>query len=133
MRNIPDGVFNFSYSSPFYSVTSTEQVEVRNLNWNTPANTTRYVGEPFTITGNCIDGHGYSIIGNRFGEGAIAQNGQISFIIPGYVIGIVPAFAPKGKSAIEMKLNDTTIKYKDLFEFYRRLITNAHQDSSIFI
>lgn len=194
VRNVPDGVYNFSYSSPFYSVTSTEQVEVRNLKWNTPANTTRYVGEPFTITGNFIDGHGYSIIGNGIGEGAIAQNGQISFIIPGYVIGeteiqigygininynesyyapkkqrlyikdfevntisplkgypgdiitikgkglsyiqttlggayvnssyrstdeirfIVPAFAPKGKSAIEMKLNGTTVKYKDLFE-----------------
>lgn len=194
VRNIPDGVYNFSYSSPFYSVTSTEQMEVRNLKWDTPANTTRYVGEPFTITGNFIDGHGYSIIGNGIGEGAIAQNGQISFIIPGYVIGeteiqigygvninynesyyapkkqklyihdfqvdnisplkgypgdvvtikgkgllyiqttlggayansiyrstdeirfIIPAFAPKGKSAIEMKLNGTTVKYKDLFE-----------------
>lgn len=196
VRNIPDGVYNFRYNSPFYSATSTEQVEVRNLRWDTPTNSTRFVGEPFTITGNFIDGHAYSVIGNGIGEYPIAQDGKISFSLPAYVIGeteiqigynvninynekyfapkkqklyvrdfqvssitpltgypgdivtikgrglspiettvggayantifrsseevrfIVPAFAPKGKSAIVMQLNGTIVKYKDLFEVF---------------
>lgn len=87
VRNIPDGVYKFRYESPFYSVTSEEQVEVRNLRWDTPANTTVFVTEPFTITGNFIDGQRYSVTGNGIGEYPIAKDGKISFTLPSYVIG----------------------------------------------
>ncbi|MNH93973.1 IPT/TIG domain protein [compost metagenome] len=87
VRDVPDGIYNFGYNSPYYSVSSVEQVEVRNLKWNTPADLTRFVGEPFTITGNFIDGHAYSVIGNGIYEFPVAQDGKIQFSLPGYIIG----------------------------------------------
>lgn len=87
VRNVPDGVYDFSYSSPFYSVTSTDKVEVRNLQWDTPVNNSRYIGETFTITGNFIDGHSYSVVGNGIGEYPVAKEGKINFTLPSYVVG----------------------------------------------
>jgi hypothetical protein len=194
VRNIPNGLYNFSYSNPFYTATTTEQVEVRNLTWVTPPITSRFVGEAFTIMGNFIDDHEYLVSGNGIYEHPIAQDGKINFTLPSNIIGpteiqigyrvdinydesfyapkkqslyindfqvsditplkgypgdvitikgkglgsiqitfggayatsisrsseehrfIIPAFAPKGKSALVMTLNGTTIKYKELFE-----------------
>ncbi|WP_293954185.1 MULTISPECIES: IPT/TIG domain-containing protein [unclassified Sphingobacterium] len=87
VRDVPDGVYTFGYSSPYYSVSSTERVEVRTLKWNTPADLTKFVGEPFTITGNFIEGQTYSVIGNGIYEYPVAQDGKIQFALPGYIIG----------------------------------------------
>ncbi|MGE8427928.1 MAG: IPT/TIG domain-containing protein [Sphingobacterium sp.] len=194
VRNIPNGLYNFSYSNPFYTATTTEQVEVRNLTWVTPPITSRFVGEAFTITGNFIDDQEYLVSGDGIYEHPIAQDGKINFTLPSNIIGqteiqigyrvninydesfyapkkqslyindfqvsditplkgypgdvitikgkglgsiqitvggtyatsiyrsseehrfIIPAFASKGKSALVMTLNGTTIKHKELFE-----------------
>lgn len=97
---------NINYNESYYAPKK-QRLYIKDFEVNTIAPLKSYPGDIITIKDKGLI-YTQTTLGGAYVNGSYRSTDEIRLI--------VQAFAPKGKSAIEMKLNGTTVKYKDLFE-----------------
>lgn len=90
LQNIPEGNQYFECKNEFYSIKSSQTIEVRNLSWSNFDRTNVYQGEKVKVAGNFINGVTYAIEGKDFNLFQVASEGSLEFTIPAYLTGEQP-------------------------------------------